>query len=176
MCKDGEIEIIARAVIIKNGKMLLCRGKADDYYFFPGGHMEFGEKAEIALLRELVEEIGVHASRLRLIGILENRFTQKGRKRHEINFVYHVTLPTLRVRSVRNDTPPFYGVGYRFEQFTHGSNLTAGISNGIHSAEDHIEFVWIPLARLGKERVLPKPLHRLVMKWMEDKKFFAATI
>jgi|SRR3989344_1072377 len=176
MRKNGEIEIIARAVIIKNGKVLLCRGKADDYYFFPGGHVEFGEKAETALLRELAEEIGIRVSRPRLIGILENRFTQKGRKHHEINFVYQIALPTPRVHPVRNNTQPFCGAGYHLEQSTRGSKHHARISNGIRSAEDHIEFAWMPLARLGKERILPKPLERLVMRWRRDKIFFAPTI
>lgn len=147
MRKAGGIGIIARAVIVKNGKMLLCHGKADDYYFFPGGHVEFGEKVETALIRELVEEIGLQVSYPRLVGILGNRFTEKGFKYHEINFVYYVALPTSRVHP-----------------------------DGIHSAEDHIEFVWMPLARLGKERILPRPLCRLVMKWRRDKKFFAADI
>ncbi len=49
-------EVCVRGVIIRRGKILVCRHKEKKYYFFPGGHIDFGETAEAALLRELKEE------------------------------------------------------------------------------------------------------------------------
>ena len=39
----GEIETIARGVCVKDGKVLLCRGKGLGTTYLPGGHIEFGE-------------------------------------------------------------------------------------------------------------------------------------
>lgn len=52
------IECIARAIIEENGKFLLCRGKGKVNFFFPGGHIEEGESAPEALMREIQEELG----------------------------------------------------------------------------------------------------------------------
>ena len=48
------IEILVRAVIQNKGKILVCQkigkeSRGKDYYFFPGGHMEFAEGASEAL-------------------------------------------------------------------------------------------------------------------------------
>ena len=83
------IEVIARAVVIKNNKILLCKAKNKPHYYFPGGHVEFGEKAQIALAREFQEEIGVNISNLKFIGIAEGVYTdEKGVIHHEINLTF----------------------------------------------------------------------------------------
>ena len=48
----------ARAIIIKDGKVLLVHSKKYDYYKFPGGGIEPGEDRETALCREVLEETG----------------------------------------------------------------------------------------------------------------------
>ena len=52
----GEIETIARGVCVKDGKVLLCRGKGAASTYLPGGHIEFGETGAEALVREMKEE------------------------------------------------------------------------------------------------------------------------
>ena len=47
-----------RAVIIKNNQILLVYSKTNDEYKFPGGGVKDYETPEIALLREIDEEIG----------------------------------------------------------------------------------------------------------------------
>ena len=42
----NEIEVCARAIIKHGNKILVCKNKEKDYYFFPGGHIDFGENAE----------------------------------------------------------------------------------------------------------------------------------
>jgi ADP-ribose pyrophosphatase YjhB (NUDIX family) len=48
-----EIEILVRAIIQERGKVLVCRKVGKRYYFFPGGHVEFGESVKKVLTREL---------------------------------------------------------------------------------------------------------------------------
>jgi len=90
-------EVCARAFIIKDGKILLCRRKEADYFFFPGGHIDFGEKAEETLKREMQEEIGMDISKLEFIGTNENYFAQNGDVHHEFNLVFSGEIPAGEV-------------------------------------------------------------------------------
>ncbi|MBI5401125.1 MAG: NUDIX domain-containing protein [Candidatus Yonathbacteria bacterium] len=86
------IECIARAVIEEDGKILLCRGKGNANWFFPGGHIEEGESAPEALVREIKEELGEESEVKRFIGASENKFEKDGTMTHEINLVFEVNL------------------------------------------------------------------------------------
>jgi 8-oxo-dGTP diphosphatase len=83
-----EFEILVRAVIVSNGEILLCRSKARGYYFFPGGHVEFGERVEDVLKRELNEEIGIEPKSFRFIGFVENIFEEDGKSHHEVDLFF----------------------------------------------------------------------------------------
>jgi 8-oxo-dGTP diphosphatase len=56
---------IVAAVIVQDGKILICQRKADQEFpfkwEFPGGKIEKGEETTAALRRELQEELGVDA-------------------------------------------------------------------------------------------------------------------
>lgn len=88
--KDS-FEVIARAVIVQNGKILLCKGSGKEYFFFPGGHVEKGESTEVALKRELFEELGADSGRMSFIGAVENIF-RDSYDHHEINLVFEVEV------------------------------------------------------------------------------------
>ena len=88
----GEIETIARGVCVKDGKVLLCRGKGLGSTYLPGGHIEFGETGAEALVREIKEETGLGSTAGKLLGVVENSFLQHGEKHCEINLVYELTL------------------------------------------------------------------------------------
>ena len=88
----GEIETIARGVCVKDGKVLLCRGKGLGSTYLPGGHIEFGETGAEALVREMKEETGLESTAGKLLGVVENSFLQHGEKHCEINLVYELTL------------------------------------------------------------------------------------
>lgn len=87
-----QIEIITRAIILDKGKILLCQKKGASYYFLPGGHVEFGEKAEPALIRELKEELDIAPSLLNYLGLIENVYIDKEDKshHHEMNLIFNV--------------------------------------------------------------------------------------
>ncbi len=58
-------------------------------FFRPlGGGIEFGERAQDALAREMREELDAAIANVRLLGVLENIFTFEDRPGHEIVFVF----------------------------------------------------------------------------------------
>jgi ADP-ribose pyrophosphatase YjhB (NUDIX family) len=55
---DQKIKVRIRLVIIKNEKLLAYYDSMDDYYFYIGGKLEYGETLEEGISREIVEELG----------------------------------------------------------------------------------------------------------------------
>lgn len=90
MGRTGEIEVIARGLIQVGSSYLMCRDVEKGYCYLPGGHVEFGESAAAALERELVEEAGLRVKVGRLLMAAEVIFEQGGKRRHEVNLVFHV--------------------------------------------------------------------------------------
>ena len=73
----SETELIVRAIIVKDGKILLCKNiKGGGYYFLPGGHIENGESPEVALERELVEEIDRKTNKTKRIAEIKNTYNE----------------------------------------------------------------------------------------------------
>lgn len=66
-----------RAVIVRDGALLMVRVGATGEYKFPGGGVEAGESDEDALRREVAEETGV---RVRSVGPLIGRMTEYDRR------------------------------------------------------------------------------------------------
>ncbi len=95
----NEFELIARGVIFCKNKILLCHAKGKQHYFFPGGHIEFGENAKAALEREIMEELGIKSTVKDFIGASENIYEVNGKKHHEMNMVFVVELETNEVTS-----------------------------------------------------------------------------
>lgn len=54
--KEKKIKPRVRLIIIKNGKILMSYVKDEDFYFFIGGKMEYGETLEETCKREVFEE------------------------------------------------------------------------------------------------------------------------
>lgn len=88
----GMVETIARGVCVRDGRVLLCRGKGGDSTYLPGGHIEFGETGAQALVREIREELGVESRCGEFLGVVENSFLQHGRPHAEINLVYRLEI------------------------------------------------------------------------------------
>ncbi|MGH2374380.1 MAG: NUDIX domain-containing protein [bacterium] len=131
------IELIARAVVAADGRLLLVRKKGESYTFLPGGHVDFGEPAETALARELQEELGTAASVGRFLGAVENCFTNAGGQWHELNLVFAANLPDV--------------------------TGTAAVA----SREPHLEFLWQPAGQLADQNLQPSVLWWLVPHWLD---------
>lgn len=128
------IEIIARAIIIHQDKILLCcpSDKSSDFYYLPGGHVEKGESIEQSLQRELKEELNVRINKIHFLDLSENFFTDQGGDHHEINFLFNAVLDT--------DDPP-----------------------SVKSRESHITFTWHEIANLPSINLLPKNIHQFII-------------
>jgi len=125
------IETIARGICIVDGKILLCLPKNGAYSYLPGGHIEFGETARVALEREMREETGLVAKAGAFRGVVETVFEQKGETHAEISLVYEMVL-------------------------SDAASLAA-----VTSQEDWIAFKWVPLTELGAANLLPTEFRAL---------------
>ena len=95
----GFVETIARGVAVRDGKVLLCRAKGGQSTYLPGGHIEFGESGQTALVREVREELGVGSTAGALVGCIENAFDQHGKRHCEINLIYRLDLEEMSAES-----------------------------------------------------------------------------
>jgi len=93
------IELIVRALVIRDRKILVCQTLGRDYFFLPGGHVEFNEPMRDALRRELYEEIGAILKEAQFIGAIENLFDQDSDKKHEVSFIFNVDIDLKQIIS-----------------------------------------------------------------------------
>lgn len=79
-------------IFVNDGKILLQKAEGDGFYCSLGGRVNFGEDTKSALVREVYEETGVKLdiNDLCLVDVVENFFTYRDTKYHEILFIYKV--------------------------------------------------------------------------------------
>jgi 8-oxo-dGTP pyrophosphatase MutT (NUDIX family) len=74
-------------------RVLLHTGGGDDFWSLPGGRVEPNEAAADAVVRELREELNAAARVERLLWVVENFYTHRGRATHELAMYFETTLP-----------------------------------------------------------------------------------
>jgi 8-oxo-dGTP pyrophosphatase MutT (NUDIX family) len=88
----NQIRPIALCTFHNNKRILVFEGYdkvKDEIFYRPlGGGIEFGERSEEAVRRELKEELNVDITDLKYLGMLENIYTFNGSSYHEVVMVY----------------------------------------------------------------------------------------
>ena len=97
-CDDGLINIRVGAIIMRDGKILMVGNERNDYFYSVGGRIKFGETAEEAVIREVLEETGVRMEVDRLGFVHENYFVgddpgRVGKLIYEISFYFYMKVP-----------------------------------------------------------------------------------
>jgi ADP-ribose pyrophosphatase YjhB (NUDIX family) len=88
-----QFDFRASGIAIHRDHVLLVRVPQYDFWFPPGGHVEIGELADHAMIREMREETGLEVKIERLVWVVENFFTLDGKRHQELGFFYLVTPP-----------------------------------------------------------------------------------
>lgn len=90
--KSNQVRPVAVCIFKKSGRIFVAEGynpaKQETFYRPLGGSIEFGERGQEALARELREEISAEAINLKYLGTIENIFTFNEEPGHEIVLVY----------------------------------------------------------------------------------------
>lgn len=133
------IEFIVRGVAIRDGHVLVCRNVKSGYAYLPGGHIEFGESASVALAREMLEETGLRVEVGSCIAAGECAFVQKAVPRHELNTVFRMKMPaSLALPGAGNGLP------------------------AVPSLEAAISFEWVPLTAIDATDLRPAWMKAIV--------------
>ena len=89
-----QFDFRASGIAIHRGHVLLVRIEQYPFWFLPGGHVEIGELADAAMIREMREETGLDIKIDRIVWVVENFFTLDGKRHQELGFYYLVTPPS----------------------------------------------------------------------------------
>ena len=76
-------------IIIKDNQVLLIKRKNDPYkdtWAIPGGFVEYGERTEDAVLREIKEETGLEAKISHLVGVYSD--PKRDPRKHVVSIAY----------------------------------------------------------------------------------------
>ena len=132
---------VLKAMLIckHDGKFLMqWAGKSRRLMRPLGGHVEMYERSDQTIKREIREEIKSGISNLRYLGAMENIFVSKGKREHEVCFIYSGEITNRKL---------------------FGKDI-------IYRSEDgrDEEAMWIPAAKLRRmrNRIVPKGVDRYI--------------
>ena len=143
---DYNFKFRVSGLIIKDNKLLLVDMDDSGFLCLPGGYVELGETTEVAVKRELLEEVGKKFDISKYLGVVENYFINKYSKRiHEISFYYLMT--------------PIENIGT--------NNFTIVENDKGHKIK--LDFKWIDLKEINNYDIRPSFIKQILNK--ENLKF-----
>lgn len=88
--KEGTFNLRVCAIFINDGKLLAMHDGNSPYYYLPGGRIKLHEPSEVAVIREVKEELEIDVKIKRALWVDQNFFTEitNGQRYHEICFYY----------------------------------------------------------------------------------------
>ena len=125
---------LARAVIVKSDYILVAHEIGAANTFLPGGHIEIGESVEVALRREIFEELGREAIIGKYLGAVECVWNDSNGSNFEINHLFTLDVPGISPQ----ENP--------------------------RSREKHLEFYWVKLQELRHHNLLPEKIRNLLIE------------
>jgi len=98
-CGEGFVNIRVGAIIEKGGKLLMIGNEDVDYVYSVGGRIRFGETAQQAVVREVLEETGSAMEVERLAFVEETYFyadtpSKMGKLIYEIGYYFYMKVPS----------------------------------------------------------------------------------
>ncbi|MGG1595464.1 NUDIX domain-containing protein [Terribacillus saccharophilus] len=114
--KKKEFHRLARAVIRKGDSILLAKAEGWQNSFLPGGHVEIGEGAETALLRELQEELGVNGRITSFLGNFEHSWQHDDTVHFELTHVFEAVIDKEQVESQEPHLQFFWATVEEYEE------------------------------------------------------------
>ena len=133
--KDGFVfSYRVAGIAVYDGKVLLQKPTNEDFYAFPGGHVEFGETNEETLIREFKEEIGADIKVGELQWVAEVFFPWGESPCHQICLYYAIEITDENIPK-----------------------------DGMFMAKEHLEdrnfdleFHWIPIEKTAELEIYPE--------------------
>ncbi|MBC5637271.1 NUDIX domain-containing protein [Ornithinibacillus sp. BX22] len=111
---------LARGILIKDNKLLVGKAKGYQNTFLPGGHIEFGESAKDALVREIREELGMRCTVGEFLGLVEHKWMNQGILNCEINQLFNIEMEDLAMenpQSIEEHIEFFWVSVYELERY-----------------------------------------------------------
>ena len=87
---EGRFNYRVAGIIIHNNKLLVMKDEHSPYYYIPGGRVKMNELSEVAIIREVSEELNIEVNINRMLWVNENLFHEEyfHENFHEICFYY----------------------------------------------------------------------------------------
>ncbi len=130
--KEQRIRATALGIFRNGDRIFVAEGydpnKGETFYRPLGGGIEFGERAEDAIVREMQEETGLEITNVRYLGLCENIFVYLGEPGHELVLLFEADFADSRIYDMEElncqeiDGVPFTAVWKRLDEFGRGGN------------------------------------------------------
>ena len=134
--ENFKLKVRANAVIVHEGKLLVCKMNDNGFWCCPGGHIHLGEDSKAAVLRETYEEVEIKFDDAKPLLVMESFFNGKNEKRfHEISFYY----------LMQGEIPEEKLIDYSYDEKDEGKIV-------------HFEFKWIDIKDLDSIDIRPVDL------------------
>ncbi|WP_197528828.1 NUDIX domain-containing protein [Aeoliella mucimassa] len=138
--KKRKRKLRVRAVIVREGHLLLCRHDDRDIAFLPGGRVERGERLDLALRREIMEETGAPIEQLDYLGAVEHRWYEASRPVHDLNHFFAAECPAL--------TPTYTP----------------------ECEDEGVHLVWVEVAQVPQQAIYPQTAKRCLVDWLSGER------
>ena len=149
--KDGFVfSYRVAGIAVQSGKVLLQKPTNEDFYAFPGGHVEFGETNEETLVREFKEEIGADIKVGDLQWVAEVFFPWGESPCHQICLYYAI--------DITDEDIPKDGM-FMAKEHMEGRNFD-------------IEFHWVPIEKTAELEIYPADSAKLLPELGKGVKHF----